>query len=420
MNESASVDLRRRLLPYLPVIGFALIALVSLPPLFAERLPALVHAPELHNAWVRDGTIIYVAPEDRQSDWLGHLVVVLGLVGAITLRAWADSVKDRRALVLAAVFMFISGAMTACHWLVLDSNGYLTHWQQWMHWRILNHICDAPHQYRPLPYGFTRSLELISGDWSFACAAYRWFFNYWFVWGWYHFARLFLPWSRALVSLVVLIAYYPLSIQWYWGQLTDPLSHSLFVLAMIYTVRDRWWLLAVSLFLGIVAKETVVLMVLVYGACYWRQGRRAWARTFALGLVCVAAFLGTRVPLGWWPGSNADINGADGLMFTANLGLHHLGIGEQTYKGPAPLIEHYLHPLLFVVPFLPAIFSRWRHLDPRLRATFLVLTPLLILSSLLYSWLYESRNYVPLLPLLTTMSLPGRRRKLPLDTKTLP
>ena len=52
----------------------------------------------------------------------------------------------------------------------------------------------APHQFRPLPYGFTRSLELVTGDWHFACLAYRWFFLYWFVWGFYRFVRLY--WER--------------------------------------------------------------------------------------------------------------------------------------------------------------------------------------------------------------------------------
>jgi hypothetical protein len=40
---------------------------------------------------------------------------------------------------------------------------------------------------------------------------------------------------------------------------------------------------------------------------------------------------------------------------------------------------------------------------------FLVLMPLLLASNLCFGWLYESRNYVPLLPLLTALALPANR-----------
>jgi hypothetical protein len=212
-----------------------------------------------------------------------------------------------------------------------------------------------------------------------------------------------------VLTLLVLPIYYPLSIYWYWGQLTDPLSHALFVLAMIYTVEDRGWLLAATLALGVLAKETVVLMVPVYLACHWRQGTAALARATALGVVGVAAFLAARLPYGWWPGGSESINGTEGLMISTNLGLYHLGIGRQMYQGAAPLFDNYLHPLLFLVPFLPFILWRWWFIDARLRAMFLVLTPLLLLSSLCFSWLYESRNYVPLLPLLATMAMSARQ-----------
>ena len=45
----------------------------------------------------------------------------------------------------------------------------------------------------------------------------------------------------------MLLAFYPLSVWYYQGQLTDPLSHALFVLSLIYVVQDRWLALAASL-----------------------------------------------------------------------------------------------------------------------------------------------------------------------------
>jgi hypothetical protein len=89
----------------------------------------------------------------------------------------------------------------------------------------------------------------------------------------------------------------------------------------------------------------------------------------------------------------------------------NLGIGTDLYSG-APglgmptLLQNGLHVFLFMGVFLPFIIWNWRRSDARLRALFLTLTPLLLLSSLCFSWVYESRNYVPLLPVLITMAVP--------------
>ena len=84
--------------------------------------------------------------------------------------------------------------------------------------------------------------------------------------------RLYL---EALATLLPLPLLYPLSIFWYWGQLTDPVSHALFVLALIYIVEDRWLELAGALALGVMAKETAVILVPAYWACWWRKGPAA-------------------------------------------------------------------------------------------------------------------------------------------------
>ena len=70
-------------------------------------------------------------------------------------------------------------------------------------------------------------------------------------------------------------------------------------------------------------------------------------------------------------------------------------------------------PLLFVAPFVPLIAWNWRATDVRLRRMAVTLTPLVLVCNLCFGWLYESRNYVPLLPLLTTMALPARKEVSP-------
>lgn len=93
----------------------------------------------------------------------------------------------------------------------------------------------------------------------------------------------------------------------------------------------------------------------------------------------------------------------------------NLGFGEPLYESQAPGYQNYLQPLLFAGIFLPFIALRWRAIDARLKAIFLTLVPLLLASNLCFGWMYESRNYLPLLPLLTTMAFWQRRAKLPMS-----
>jgi hypothetical protein len=201
--------------------------------------------------------------------------------------------------------------------------------------------------------------------------------------------------------MAVIIPLYPLSIMYYWGQLADPLSHALLVISMLFVVEDRPIALTGALFLGVLAKETAIIIVPAYLACHWRAGWKALVTTAALGLVGIAAFLVARLPLGW-PTGRQPINGA-GLMIGTNL-----GIGAPIALTSVKLWENYLHPLLFIGLFLPVIAWNWRQADRRLRALFLIVTPLLLLSNISFGWMYESRNYVPLLPLLTTLAIPIR------------
>jgi hypothetical protein len=129
--------------------------------------------------------------------------------------------------------------------------------------------------------------------------------------------------------------------------------------------------------------------------------RTSLATGAALGLVGIAAFLVARLPLSW-PTGQQPINGA-GLMIGTNL-----GIGEPIALTSVKLWENYLHPLLFIGIFLPFIAWNWRHADRRLRVLFLIVTPLLLLSNISFGWMYESRNYVPLLPVLTALAIPVR------------
>ena len=373
----------------LPFLGLALVAVICLFPLLFE---ALIFKGPLQADFLPPYTSSWLA-------WGSKIAVALAMLSAMAMCAWINRAEEPSILTVMPVCIVLAGLMTVWHWICVNSLPSLAGWQETTYLAILNRCGEAPHQFRPLPYGFTRCLEWVTRDWVFSFLAYRWFFNAWFLWACYRFARLWHSPGRSLRSLAFPMLLYPISICCYYGQLTDPLSHALFVLALIFTVEDRWLMLAVSLGLGVLAKETIVIMAPAYLACWWRKGWPAFARTAGLSVVCIAAFLAARLPLGWRIGYES-INGATALMLWDNL-----GIGQQHYTRAVPLYINYLHPTLFIFIFLPFIAVGWRRLDGRLKALCLTLAPLLFLSNLLFGWLHESRNYMPLVPLLATSAM---------------
>jgi len=373
----------------LDTLALLFLAVLCILPILAERTPV---------DFVRPYQSAIVA-------WLVKLLVAAAASVAIVLGT--RSSRLGKSWKLPALLSVLAASITCWHGFFVDCMPAPAAWQRTLYLDLLNYRLDesgelrVPHQYRLLPYGFVRGLEHLTGDFWFSCVVYRWFFTYWFLWWSYRFARFFVPPAAALLELVPVVVLYPLSVAHYLGQLTDPLSHALFALALIYIVEDRPIVLAIALALGVLAKETAVLLVPAYLACNWRGGTFVLMKTAALGAACVAAYFAARLPLGWSPGYGS-INGTEELMIAANL-----GIGEPRAVTGVPIVFNYLHPLLFVGSFLPFIAWHWRRIDPRLRALYVVLTPLLLFTNLCFGWMYESRNYVPLLPLLATMVLQG-------------
>jgi hypothetical protein len=330
------------------------------------------------------------------------------MVGTIIWRAVLDRADDPSTIRRAVAFMVLSALLTAMHFFVVDQQifdpmrfQYVLEWQRGDYRAVLNSTVGGhvPHVYRPLPYGFTRTIELFTRDWRFACLAYRFFFTYWVLWAMQRFGQIFLPPERARWIIVVYVVLYPLSIWYYSGQLTDPLSHFLFILAMTLIVENRIAELAAVIALGVLAKETALVLVVAYFACYGRNGGVAWRRTAVLATIGIMTYFAVRLHVGWAPALRY-INSNPVLMIRDNLGLP-----GRHYKSIAPLWQNALQPVLFVLVWLVPAMAKWRAIDAKLRAMAIVLVPLMLGVNLCFGWLYESRNYVPLLPLLVTMAI---------------
>ena len=396
--DPSSADHRRR---WLTVLGLGLLGAASCAPLLLEGHPREFLAP-------------YSSAVVSRAARAGVLAVFTVVI-ACSARGRCGGPVHQRTAVLAGLGLLL----TLEHHYEVDlrpnkATGELrvARWQRDIYLAVLNSGNDPrslaiPHAFRPLPYGFVRSLEWVTRDWPFSCLAYRWFFSFWLLWGAYELAGRRHGHGPAWLAVAVVVVLYPLSIRYYMGQLTDPQSHALLVLSFLFLLEDRWLALALALGLGMAAKETAVVLVPAYLGCRWRQGWPALGRTLVLGLIAVGVFLAVRLPLGWSPGA-AALNGV-GVMAGTNLGLGKPLAHAQAIEGPALLNPNLVQPLVFFVPVLMLLAWNWPRTDPLLRRLALIATPLVFAGSLCFGWLYESRNYLPLLPLLLAAALPVRR-----------
>jgi hypothetical protein len=358
-------------------VGLLLLALLSLPPLLA--------------CWRGDWADRFVP---QAAEFAVAAAVLFALFGFIV---WAAGCT--RATLFAGP---LAAILTGVHYAEVDSRPEASGFQRVVYRQVLSlgpgpEEVSVPHGYRPLGYGFTRSLELATGDWLFACLAYRWFFQFWFLWGAYRLASFYVTPGTALWAPVICAVYYPLSILHYSGQLTDPISHALFVLGLVWVVEDRRGLVLGAVGLGMLAKETAVLLIPAYLACNRKAGIRAvlWSAGFLA--VAVAVLLAARLPLGWRPGTS--LNGVDGTL----LFLSNFAPDAGDYWAHTSLAERYLHPLAFIVPFLPLAMWKWQQTPDSLRALALTVPPLMIGVHVTMSWAHESRNYMPALPVLAAL-----------------
>lgn len=254
-----------------------------------------------------------------------------------------------------------------------------TVWQFFLHQKILSlDPAHLPHSYRFLPDAIVAVYTWLTGSFVFARIAYRLLFDALLYVAVYRFARVYVSSFFAAGAILLLAALYPISILKYAGQFADPMSHLSFAVCFFCLARRYEPGFAPSVFLGILAKESVIVMPLcrAFGLGPLRRAIRLAAIYLAGG---VAVALAIRIAVN--PGHVAYmVNHVHPGHARANLGL---------YREWAPLYLASLGVLL------PGAMLGWRLMDRPFRLTCLLVTAALVVSSILYSWLAEVRNLVP-------------------------
>jgi hypothetical protein len=182
----------------------------------------------------------------------------------------------------------------------------------------------------------------------------------------------------------VLAALYPQIIFHYAGQMVDPASYLSFAACLFCLARRNDALFGPVLFLGVFAKESVIVMA-VCRAFYGPDRRRAVL--VAAGYLVVALFLVVAIRL--------KITGGFNYSTMSGVGLSH--IRENILRWYPWWLPLYVCTLGLL---LPGAILGMRFMDRSFRWTCVVITASVVISSTMFSWLTEVRNLGPaLIPL---------------------
>jgi len=300
-------------------------------------------------------------------------------------RAEARRLARRQVLALIFLIFLLTKITNKVHQYTVDYGpnafGSVTNtaWQNMLEDNIIQrNYPDMAHAARFLPNSVVRWLQL--GGWSFPQARdlYRLLFGMLLFYSIYRYARVFTGHVGAILAVLLTAAVYPISFQNYAGQLTDPMSHLSFVLAFLFIEREDFPFLLTSLVIGALAKESVLAMAGYY-VLFGRKDKLYPIKVAVLLACCACVYLGVRMFLLGGPMGYRDISGV-------------------TIKHLIPNLSDSRWPYVFLLTagsLTPVLALGWKETPVSLRRLALYLIPVLFASSALFSWLAESRNFMP-------------------------
>ncbi len=236
-----------------------------------------------------------------------------------------------------------------------------------------------PHSYRFLPDSLVRLFELLTGDFSYARAVYRVTFMFLLLFSIYYYGRLYYNHETALLSVLFYAMIYPISIRFYAGQLTDPISHLLFVWSFIFLQLDCFIYFTLAMLIGVLAKESILVMAVYYILIQMKDKKR-WAKGGMLLAASGLMIFMIRMTVTSNDLTYRNISGVDISHIQENLEALDLWGRQVSYT---------------IGIFLPFLVLAWRTTRRELKHLVMFLLPILLLSNTTFGWLYETRNLIP-------------------------
>ena len=235
-----------------------------------------------------------------------------------------------------------------------------------------------PHSYRFLPNSLVLWLQMGHVEFGAASEIYRLLSALVLFYALYRFARLHTSHRGALIAMLLVGLVYPSSFVGYAGQLTDPLSHLSFVLAFIFLETENFPFFLSTLLIGSLAKETVLALSGFY-VLFCRGQRNYLVKATILCVAILGTFFGVRLYVLHGSIQYHQVSGVTLSHVTFNLFIAHWAT----------------HFLLTAGSLVPFFILGWKGAPPYLKKMVLYLFPLLFVSSLFFSWMNETRNYMP-------------------------
>jgi hypothetical protein len=255
------------------------------------------------------------------------------------------------------------------------------------------HVIDLdpgilPHSYRFLPNGLVLWMQLGGVPYDAARDIYRMLAGLLLFYVIYRFARLYTNYLGGILALLLVTPVYPISFEWYIGQLTDPLSHLSFVLGFIFLQTANFPLLLATLVAGSLAKETVLALCGFY-VLFCRNQNRYLLKASILCVTSVAMYLGVRLYV---------LHGTMQYHQVSGVDPKHIFDNWTDRVRWVPLF------LLTAMAYMPFLLLGWKETPLSLKRLACYLFPVLFISSLFFSWLVETRNFMPLVIVLAVVA----------------
>ena len=331
----------------------------------------------------------------------GKLVQYLGYIVAAAIcgfiyRRESRHLSHSRTFVLVFLVFLLTCIVNNLHHVNVDNGvpylpGYVSNvlWQGLVNDLVIQLSPAAlPHSYRFLPNSIVRWFQMGGLDYEPARDLYRLIFGILLFYAIYKFARLYTNYLGAILAMLFIAVIYPVSFEYYAGQLTDPLSHLSFVLAFIFLETEDFAFLLTTLLVGALAKETVLAMAGYY-VLFCRKESHYWLKAITLCVASGAMYLGVRMLV---------LHGAMHAYTQISVAPPNMpSINWHDPRWPEGL-------LLTVGAFLPFLVLSWRDTPRSLKQLALFLFPVLFASGLFFSFLVEMRNFMPLVFVLAVIA----------------
>ena len=289
----------------------------------------------------------------------------------------------------------LDGQVAATAVLLGIANGML-HWQAvdrvWLdvqadeQAQVIAGVMTSPVQYRVLTYALAQGLMDLGLPIHSAHEVWRVIFTTLSLFVLYKFLRGWFSPFTSLLGMFMLAAAIPLTYVYYMMQVTDPLNMLVFFLAFwaMRERRDVWLIPLVAI--GMLNRESPILIPLFYLAVRWGEPVREWIPILvATSVVAIGVYFGLRVVLGSRPPCcSTDL-------------VHNLLVNLTDWRA-------YVDVLGVLNIALWGSWIGWRQRPEFLRRLSLVV-PVFIVPYLLEGTIRESRYYLPILGILIPMVL---------------